>query len=75
MERGARPGPNEGESGDRYSKVMLTVIWGIDGFHVVDVMPSGGHVNTEFFLTHIVDLLLAKVFPEGRNCHAPRLNV
>jgi hypothetical protein len=56
-------------------KVMLTVIWEIDGFHVVDMMPPGRHFNTESFLTHIMDPLLAKVFPEGRKSHALRLSV
>jgi histone-lysine N-methyltransferase SETMAR len=55
--------------------VMLTLIWGIDGFHVVDMMPPGGHFNTEYFLTHLMDPLLVKVFPEGRKSYALRLSV
>jgi hypothetical protein len=46
--------------------VMLTVIWRVDGFHVVDMMPPGGRINTKYFLTHIMDSLLAKGFPEGK---------
>jgi hypothetical protein len=38
-------------------------------------MPSGGCSNTEYFLTHIIDPLLAKVFPERRKNYALRLSV
>jgi histone-lysine N-methyltransferase SETMAR len=55
--------------------VMLTLIWGIDGFHVVNMMPLGGCFNIEYFLTHITDPLLAKAFPEGRKSHALQLSV
>jgi hypothetical protein len=55
-------------------KVMLTLIWGIDGFHLVDMMPLG-LFNIEYFLDHIMDLLLAKVFPERRKSHALRPSV
>jgi hypothetical protein len=34
-----------------------------------------GTFNTEYFLTHIRDSLLVKVFPEGRKTQALRLNV
>jgi hypothetical protein len=52
------------------TKVMLRVIWGIDGFQVVDMMPPGGCLNTEYFLAHNMAPLLAKVLPEGRKSHA-----
>jgi hypothetical protein len=38
------------------------VIWEIDGFYVGNMMPPGVCFNTEYFLTHIIDPLLAKVF-------------
>jgi hypothetical protein len=47
-------------------KVTLTVIWGIDGFHVVDMTPPVGRFNTESFLPHIMDTFLATGFPDGR---------
>jgi hypothetical protein len=56
-------------------KSMLTVFWRIDRFHVAVMMPPGGRFNTEYFLTHITDLLVAKVFPEGRKSHALRLSI
>jgi hypothetical protein len=54
---------------------ILRVIWGIDGFHVFHMLPSVGCFNTEYFLIHIMDPLLVKVFPEGRKTHALRLSV
>jgi hypothetical protein len=47
-------------------KVLSTVIWEIDGFHTVDMMPSRGLFNIEYFYAHVMHLLLAKVLPEGR---------
>jgi hypothetical protein len=38
-------------------------------------MPGGGRFSTEYFLIHIMDLLLPKVFPEGKKCHALRVSV
>jgi hypothetical protein len=43
---------------------MLTEICGIDGFHVADMMPSGGCVKIDYFLPQIMDPLLEEVFPE-----------
>jgi hypothetical protein len=55
--------------------VMLPVIWGIDEFHVIDATPPGECFDVECFLPHIMDSLLAKVFPEGRQSHAQRMYV
>jgi hypothetical protein len=33
-------------------KVMLTVIWGIDRFNAVGMMPPGEHFTSECFLTY-----------------------
>jgi hypothetical protein len=56
-------------------KVMLRVIWGINRRHVVDMMPPRGRFNIEYFLIHVLDPLLPKVFPEGRKSHTLRLCV
>jgi hypothetical protein len=50
-------------------KIILTVILGIDGFHVVDMMLPGGLFNAQYFFSHIMDSLMAKVLPEGRKSH------
>jgi hypothetical protein len=54
---------------------MLTVSWGIDGFHVVDLMTEQHSCNTQYFLSHILESLLLAVFPDGRKLHSRWLNL
>jgi hypothetical protein len=54
---------------------MLTVIWGIDGFHVVDLMTEQHDYNTQHFLSHILESLLFAVFPDGRKPHSRRVSL
>jgi hypothetical protein len=42
---------------------MLTVIWGADGFHIVDLMTSQRSFNSEYFMSHVLAPMVAKVFP------------
>jgi hypothetical protein len=49
-------------------KFMLTVLWGIDGFRVVDLMTEQHSCNTQYFLTQILEPLLLAVFPDGVRC-------
>lgn len=35
-------------------KFMLTVIWGVNGFHVIDLMNSGLSFNSSYFISHIL---------------------
>jgi hypothetical protein len=53
-------------------KSMLTVIWGIDGFRVVDLMTSQRSFNSEYFVSHVLASMVAKVFPRGRVPHTRR---
>jgi hypothetical protein len=53
-------------------KFMLTVIWGVDGFHVVDLMTSQHSFDSQYFVDNIMVQLVEKVFPKGRNPHARR---
>jgi hypothetical protein len=53
-------------------KFMLTVIWGVDGFHAVDLMISQRSFDFQYFMVNITVPLLEKVFPKGRNLHARR---
>jgi hypothetical protein len=48
---------------------MLAVIWGIDGFHVVDLMIEQHSRSTQYFLSYILEPLLLAVFPDG--CRPP----
>jgi hypothetical protein len=51
---------------------MLTVIWEIDGFHVVDLMTEQHRYDTQDFLGHILEPLLLAVFPDGRKPRSRR---
>jgi hypothetical protein len=44
---------------------MLTVISGVNSFRVVDLMTSQRSFNSEYFVTPVLALMLAKVFPQG----------
>jgi hypothetical protein len=56
-------------------KFILTVIWGIDGVHGVDLMNEQHSYNTQYFLSHILEPLLLAVFPDGRKSHSRRLSL
>jgi hypothetical protein len=56
-------------------KCMLIVIWGINGFHVVDLMNERHSYNTQYLLSQILKPLLLAVFPDSRNPHSRRLNL
>jgi histone-lysine N-methyltransferase SETMAR len=59
----------------RTRKFMLTVIWGVDRFHVVDLMTSQRSFDSQYFVDNIMVPLVEKVFPKGRNPHARRLHL
>jgi hypothetical protein len=54
---------------------MLTVICGIDGFYVVDLMAEQHSYNTQYFLGHILEPLLLAVFPDDRKPHSRQLSL
>jgi hypothetical protein len=56
-------------------KFMLTAIWGVNGFHLLDLMPSQCRFNDQHFMEHVMALLIQMVFPQGRIWYLPRLNV
>jgi hypothetical protein len=43
-------------------KFTLTVVWGVDGFHVVDLMSSQSSFDSQYFLNNIMVPLVEKVF-------------
>jgi hypothetical protein len=43
---------------------MFTVIWRIDGFHVIDLMTEQHSYNTQYFLSRVLEPLLFAVFPD-----------
>jgi hypothetical protein len=54
---------------------MQTLIWGIDGFRLVDLMTEQHGYNTQYFLSHPVEPILSTIFPDNRKPHSPRLSV
>jgi hypothetical protein len=50
-------------------KFILTVIWGANGFHVADLMTSQRSFNSEYFISRVLDSMVAKVSPRGRIPH------
>jgi hypothetical protein len=56
-------------------KFMLTVMWGIKGFSVVDLMTSHNQFNSQYIVDHILVPLAQGIFPHGRNRRALRLHL
>jgi histone-lysine N-methyltransferase SETMAR len=54
---------------------MLTVIWGIDGFQVVDLMTEHHSYNTSYFLSHILDPMPPAVSPDTHKPHSRQLSL
>jgi hypothetical protein len=54
---------------------MLTAIWGIDGFHVGDLMAEQHNYNIQYFFSHDLEPILLAVFPYGRKSHSHRLSL
>jgi hypothetical protein len=54
---------------------MLTVIWEIVGFCVVDLMIEQHRYNTQHFLSRILEPVLLAVFPDGRELISRRLSL
>jgi hypothetical protein len=45
------------------------------GFQVADKLPTGTKMNSDYFITNILEPLKQKIFPNGREPHAKRLTV
>jgi hypothetical protein len=56
-------------------KLMLTVIEGVAGWHVVDLMTSERCFNSEHFMSIVMAPMITKAFPHGRNLHTRRLHL
>jgi methylmalonyl-CoA mutase N-terminal domain/subunit len=57
------------------AKFMLTAIWGGNGLHLLDLMPSQCRFNAQYFVEHVMAPLVQMAFPQGRTRYTPRLNV
>jgi hypothetical protein len=57
-------------------KFMLTIIWNPSSFHVVDRLPNDIKINSAYFVTNVLILLIPLeqvIFPRGRAPHEKRL--
>jgi hypothetical protein len=59
----------------RTQKFMFTVIRNPLGFQVVDKLPTGTKMNSDYLITNILEPLEQKIFSNGRKPHAKRLTV
>jgi hypothetical protein len=51
---------------------MLPIIWGFDGFHVVNLMTEQHSYNIHDFLGNTIEPLLHEILPDGRKpCDGP----
>jgi hypothetical protein len=53
---------------------ILTAISGVDGRHLLDLIPSHCRFNTQYFVEYGMAPLVQTVFPQGRTWCAHRLN-
>jgi histone-lysine N-methyltransferase SETMAR len=63
------------DSGDRHPEVHVDLIWGVSGFHVVDLMTSQDRFNSQNFVDHVMIPLTQKIFPGGIRADVRRLTV
>jgi hypothetical protein len=56
-------------------KFMLTVIRGIDEFHVVSLVTEQHSYSTQYFLNHTLAPLLLAIFPDGGQRHSRWLSL
>jgi hypothetical protein len=54
---------------------MFTDIWGVNGLHLPDLMPSQCRFNAQYFVRHVMTPLVQTVFLQGSTRYIPRLNI
>jgi hypothetical protein len=57
------------------AKFRLFAIWGVNGFHLLDLISSQCRSNPQYFLEHAMVPLVQTTFPQGRIWYPPRLTV
>jgi hypothetical protein len=48
---------------------------GVNGFHLLDLIPSQCRFNAQYFVEHVTAPLVQMVLPQGRIQYTPRLNI
>jgi hypothetical protein len=56
------------------AKFMFTAIWGVNGFHLLGLIPSQCIFNAQYFVEHDMEPLVQTVFSQGRTRYTSRLN-
>jgi hypothetical protein len=56
-------------------KFVLTVVWGIDGFYVIELTTKQHNYIAQYFCSDILESLLLAVSPDGRKPHCHRLSL
>jgi hypothetical protein len=54
---------------------MLAILWRLNRFYVVNLMPERHSDNTQYFFENIMQELLRVVFSDGRKSQSHELNV
>jgi ATP-dependent Clp protease adapter protein ClpS len=49
--------PIMNESKIQMKKVMVTIVWSVNGIYIVDFLPVGDSYNSEYFVEHIINKL------------------
>jgi hypothetical protein len=57
------------------AKFMITAIYGVNGFHLLDLLPSQCRFNVQYFVEHVMAPLVQTVFPQERTRSTPRLDL
>ena len=39
-------------------KVMVTIVWGVNGIYIVDFLPYGRSYNSSYFVEHILNRIV-----------------
>ena len=47
-------------------KIMLTVIWNIDQFYIINLMKNNENFNSEYFIHNVIKPLENKLYPQGK---------
>ena len=56
-----------------HQKIMITIIWGVWGFFVIDELPQGVSYNSSYFKQNILDVLISKKFQIWPNSNGKKI--
>jgi histone-lysine N-methyltransferase SETMAR len=56
-------------------KFILTVILGVGGFHVVELITPQRSFDSQYFVSNVMTPLITNILPQGRISHARQLHL